>query len=104
MIYEQRTYSVTPAGIRPLLALYEREGLPILQRHLGRLIAFFITETGELNQVTHLWAYQHLNDREERRTALWRDPDWLVYAEKVLPLITRMESRILKPAAFSPLQ
>ena len=104
MIYEQRCYTLTPAGMRPFLALYEREGLPLLRRHLGQLVAFFVTETGELNQVVHLWAYPDLNDRDARRSALWQDPEWLAYADKVLPFIVRMESRLLKPTAFSPLQ
>ncbi len=103
MIYEQRCYTLTPAGMRPFLALYEREGLAMLREHLGRLVAFFTTETGELNQVVHLWAFQDLPDREARRAALWRDPQWLAYADKVLPLIVRMETRLLKPTAFSPL-
>lgn len=104
MIYEQRCYSLSPAGMRPFLALYEREGLAMLREHLGELVAFFVTETGELNQVVHMWRYQDLIDREVRRSALWRDPQWLAYADKVLPFIVRMESRILRPTAFSPLQ
>jgi hypothetical protein len=104
MIYEERCYTLSPAGMRPFLALYEVEGLPMLLSHLGVLVGFFTTETGELNQVVHLWQYQNLADREQRRAGLWRDPLWLAYADKVLPLITRMESRLLRPTAFSPLQ
>ncbi|MDO9404091.1 MAG: NIPSNAP family protein [Polaromonas sp.] len=103
MIYEERCYTLSPVTLRPFLALYEAEGLPMLLRHLGTLVGFFTTETGELNQVVHIWQYQDLADRERRRAGLWQDPTWLAYADKVLPLITRMESRLLRPTSFSPL-
>ena len=38
-----------------------------------------------------------------RLAAIFKDPGWLAFIADVLPLIERMETRILRPAAFSPL-
>lgn len=104
MIYEERAYTLQVAHFREFLELFENEGLALIRGHLGELVGYFTTETGTLNTVVHIWAYADLNDRERRRAALWADPQWQVYAEKVLPWITRMESRLLKPTRFSPWQ
>ncbi|WP_353233706.1 NIPSNAP family protein [Diaphorobacter ruginosibacter] len=104
MILEERCYTLSPQNVRPFLSFYENEGLPMLLKHLGDLKGFFTTETGELNQVVHLWGFADLADREQRRAQLWSDPMWLAYADKVLPLILRMQTRLLRPTAFSPMR
>ena len=104
MIYEERNYSFAPANFRRFLQVFEAEGLALTRAHLGLLVAYFTTETGELNTAVHIWAFEDFADRERRRTALWSDPAWLTYADKVLPWILRMENRLLKPTAFSPLR
>ncbi|MDG2286667.1 MAG: NIPSNAP family protein, partial [Alphaproteobacteria bacterium] len=34
------------------------------------------TDTGQPNEVSHLWAYKDLNDRAKCRAAAAADPDW----------------------------
>ena len=104
MIYEERCYTLQPAHFRRFLAVFEAEGLDMILEHLGQLVGYFATETGTLNTVVHIWAYEDLADREQRRNALWNDPRWQAYAEKVMPWIEHMESRLLKPTRCSPLQ
>jgi len=104
VILEERCYTLHPASLRRFLSLYENEGLSMLLQHLGDLKGFFTTETGELNQVVHLWGFTDLVERERRRANLWSDPTWVSYADKVLPLIVRMETRFLRPTGFSPLR
>lgn len=104
MILEERNYTLGAAHLRAFLAAYEAEGFALQTKHLGRPVGYFTTETGVLNQVVHLWAYEDCEDRRERRAALWSDPDWSAYAERVLPWIERMETRILVPTAFSPMR
>lgn len=104
MVYEERNYSFSPQHFRPFLALFQDEGLPLITGHLGHLVAYFTTETGQLNTAVHIWAFDDLVDRDRRRTALWNDPAWNAFAAKVLPWIVRMDNRLLKPTSFSPLQ
>ncbi len=100
MIVEQRTYTAYPGKWRDYLSLYEREGLGIQKRILGRLVGYYTTDSGELNQIVHLWAYSDMNDRTDRRKALMQDPDFLVYVAKMIPLLQKQESKILIPAPF----
>ena len=65
MIIEQRTYPALPGKWRDYLALYQAEGLAIQHRILGRMVGYYTTETGPLNQIVHLWAYEDLNERAE---------------------------------------
>ena len=39
------------------------------------LIGYFTTEIGTLNQIVHMWGYESMAQRQERRTALYSDPD-----------------------------
>jgi hypothetical protein len=104
MLYEERSYTLKPGAVGTYFKIYEAEGLEVQKRILGNLIGYFQTDFGTLNQVVHIWAYESLDDRARRRAALYKDPAWQSYIPKVLPLIERMENRLLLPAAFSPLK
>src|SRR5579863_9548005 len=98
MIVEQRTYTTHPGKVRDYLSLYETEGLAIQKRILGRLVGYYRSEVGDLNQVVHLWAYFDLVERQQRRATLLADPGFKAYVQKMLPLLVCQESRILVPA------
>jgi hypothetical protein len=100
MFVEERTYTTLPGRWRDYLALYEAEGLAIQRRILGRMVGYYTTEIGELNQIVHLWAYSDLNERAERRARLLEDAGFKGYVHRMLPLLQRQESRILRPAPF----
>ena len=100
MVVEERTYTTYPGKWRQYLSLYEAEGLAIQRRILGRMVGYYHTDIGELNQLVRLWAYQDLNERAERRARLMEDPNFLAYAAKMQPLLQSQNSRILLPAPF----
>jgi hypothetical protein len=100
MLVEQRTYTTHPGKWRTYLALYEAEGLDIQKRILGRLVGYYSADSGTLNQIVHMWAYEDMNERAERRTQLMADPAWLAYVARMMPLLQSQESRILLPAPF----
>ena len=106
MLYEIRTYTFKPLRAAEWLALYKTEALPIQQEYLGELIAFFTTEIGDISQIVHVWAYKSLDDRLERRDRMAADPRWQALGSKVkaLDIFAGMESRIMRPTDFSPLQ
>lgn len=104
VIYEERSYMFLPVHFQPFLALFEKEGLDIMTSYLGGPVGYFTTEIGQLNTAVHLWAYSSFEDRLTRREAMWKDSRWIVYSEKVMPWIVAMESRLLRPTRFSPLQ
>ena len=104
MIYEQRTYTIKPGSTAVYLKNYEELGLDILLECLGTLIGFWYTEHGHINQLVHIWAFESLDDRLARRDRLANHPGWPAYLKANLPLLVDYESRIMRPAPFSPLQ
>ncbi|MDE1168262.1 MAG: NIPSNAP family protein [Pseudomonas sp.] len=106
MFYELRTYTIKPTKLGDWLALYKSDALAVQTEHLGQLIGFFTTEVGAVNQVVHIWAYTSLDDRMARRTSMAADPRWLEFSRKnkELDAVVTLESRLMRPTAFSPLQ
>lgn len=103
MIFEQRTYTVAHGRMDEYLARYERDALPVQLRHLGRLLGFFVSEIGPLNQVVHIWMYDSLADRDSRRQAMDADPAWQAFKEGNRGTFVAQEVKILRPAPFCPI-
>lgn len=104
MIVEERVFNFYPGKVKEYLALYEDEGLPIQSAHLGRLLGYFVTEIGALNQVVALWGYEDMTEREHLRSRLKADAKWQAYLKKIHPLMLSMENRVYIPTSFSPLK
>lgn len=104
VIVEHRTYTLKPLRTGDFLQLYERAALPLQHKYLGRLVGFFVSEVGPLNQVVHLWAFDSLAERERRREQLEQDPAWAVYRDALreLDVIVEQETKMLKSVPFSP--
>ena len=103
MIVEERIYTLHPGKVPAFLAEYQAGPRELQCRTLGRMLGYFTSEFGEQNQIVHLWAYDSLADRAERRARLIAEPEWRAFLDRVLPMILRQESRILTPTAFSPI-
>jgi hypothetical protein len=93
-----------PGKTAAYLSLYQEKGLVAQTHHLGRLVGYFTSDYGVLNQIIHLWAYEDHADRAARRAALFADKRWLDVVEVLYGMIDRMENMILTPADFSPLR
>ena len=104
MLIDLRTYTLHPGRTEEYLDIYEKDGLAVQSGHLGRLIGYFTSEVGHLNQVVHIWAYEDSSDRDQRRAAMWADPRFNDVAKRLYPLIQSQEDKLLKPTRFSPLR
>lgn len=106
MYYEMRTYTLDPLKMADWLALYQSHALAVQREHLGNLVGFFTSEFGEVNQVVHIWGYASLDERSERRAAMAADPRWAQFSRlnRELGAVLRLQSRLLRPTSFSPLQ
>jgi NIPSNAP len=100
MIVEERMYTLYVGKVPEFMEVYERDGLPILKKHLGDMVGFFINEVGPQNLLVHLWAFENFDEREKRRAALVADPGWAPYRAKNQPRILSQETRIMRPPAF----
>src|SRR5258708_35901651 len=79
MIFDQRTYRIKPNPLAKFLETYERLALPLQRKYLGEPYGFFVSHIGPLSRVVHLWQYESLADREQRRDAMEADPEWQAY-------------------------
>ena len=103
MIFEHRTYRVQPGKAPEFLKLYETEGLPIISRY-AKLIGCWTTESGTLNSVLFIWAYDDFGHRSSQRAKLAQDAEWQAFVPKMLPYLVHQESFFLNSAPFSPLK
>ena len=100
MIVEERIYTIKVGKVMEHFKAYEKSGLELQKRILGNMVGYYQSETGTLNQIVHLWAYEDMNDRARRRAELFSNPDWLRYITETGGLVERQENRILMPAPF----
>ena len=102
MIYEHRTYTVAHGLMDEYLLRYETHALPLQQKHLGRLVGFFVTDIGPLNQVIHIWAYDSFEHRAAVRGEAAAKGIWPP-EPNLSDFYRRRDSILCRPAPFSPL-
>ena len=102
MIIDHRVYTIKPNRLSRFLETYERLALPLQRKYLGEPYGFFVSHIGPRNRVVHLWQYESLADREQRRDAMEADLAWQAYRRIALEedTLVDMEDQILKPAPF----
>ena len=103
MFYEIRTYRPKNGVISDYLKVVGEEGIAIQKRHLGNLVGDFSSEIGPINEIVHIWGFSSLDDRQARRARLGADPGWQAFLPKIRDLIVTADTKIMMPAAFSPL-
>lgn len=102
MIHELRTYTIQPARFKDFVALTAKIGIKIRTKY-SKLVGYWTTEIGELNQVVHLWEYENFDHRTRVRAALARDKAWQTkYLARSRSMVQRQESMVLVPADFWP--
>ena len=83
-----------------LLDIYKRLALPVLVRHVGPPLAFYVPSVGRINCLTQLWAYDSLAEYELAQAAVQADPSWQDYLQAAQGLIRHRESRLTRRIAF----
>lgn len=96
-IVDHRVYTIRPRCMAAFLEAFDQLAMPILLRHLGPPLAFYVSSIGPLNQVVHLWGYDSLDDFERRSAARDADPDFAAYLHATRDLVVAQETRIIKP-------
>lgn len=104
MIIDLRTYTLSAGSTAEYLERYEAHALKIQKEILGNLLGYYVSKTGTLNQLVHLWGFADLQDREERRARLWAHKGFSDFAKSIYPLILKQESVLLDPTEFSPVR
>jgi len=100
--YELRFYQLKPGAAKSWLDLFQSK-LPTREKY-SKIVGLWHTESGQPNEVVHLWSYPDLKTRAHVRAQTSQDADWQEYLSKSRPMIEAQESWFLIPAAHSPLQ
>lgn len=103
MIYEKRTYRMHPGKAGEFLKTYEKNGVGIISRY-AKLIGCWTSESGTLNEVVFIWAYEDYGHRQAQRAKLAADSEWQAFVPSILPYLAYQESQFMLPAGFSPLR
>ena len=97
MIIEVRTYQLKPASVAEVEKRFG-EALPAREKY-SKLAAFWHSEVGALNEITHVWPYDSFEQRAEIRAAAVKSGVW---PPPTSEFIVAMQSEIFIPAPFSP--
>ena len=106
MLVDHRTYRFRPGTLPAHLDIYEKHGFAAQTRHLGQPVAYMFAESGELNTLVHVWAYEDAADRARRRAAMQADGEWQAYLKMSGEKGYLIEQRtsLMIPAGFAPIR
>jgi NIPSNAP len=103
-IYEKRTYSITVGQMAEVVRLYSTLGWPALQAggFASKLVGYFVSDTGELHQLVHLWKFDSDDDRRAFWKKLFQDADFMAFAKQLRPLVKTQVNQLLVAAPWGP--
>jgi hypothetical protein len=104
VIYEKRTYSVTVGQMAEVIRLYSTLGWPALEAGgFGKnLVGYFISDTGELHQLVHLWRFDSDEDRRAFWKRLFETAQFMAFAKQLRPLVNTQVNQLLLAAPWGP--
>lgn len=95
MIHELRAYDLVPGKGPAYLELFRKAGVQYVTRHLP-MGGYWMTDSGSLNRIYHLWIYESLDERLACRAGLAGDADWNEgFVPRGFPLIVAQENSLM---------
>jgi len=105
MIYEWRTYEAMP-GKLPALHTHLEVASNLFKKHGLGVLGFWTEEIGTAFQVTYMWIYEDMEDRQKKVTAFAADAAWkqqvATETEKEGPIVARIYNTMLQRTSYSP--
>ena len=99
-IYEMRSYTFLPGAMNGLIESWTK-AIPQREEY-SPMAAGMFTELGGLNKWVHIWPYKSVGDRDRIRAETVKAGIWPPGGE-YRNLMVKQETKIMAPAAFSPL-
>ena len=95
-IYELRTYQVTVWKMKDAADAYIKKGWPALQKggFDKKLVGYFISDTGPLHQIVHLWKFDDDADRRNHWNNLFANDDFMSFASELRPLLISQQNKL----------
>ncbi|KAF3941292.1 hypothetical protein ABW19_dt0201185 [Dactylella cylindrospora] len=102
-IFELRSYTLYPGNLLEW-ETHWRKGLAARQSQGMEGVGAWFTQIGGLNEVHYLWQFGDLKGRQSLREKSWQAEGWADTVHKTIPLIAKMQSRIMLPLPWSPVK
>jgi hypothetical protein len=99
-LYELRTYTLYVGKMAEAVKVYQESGW--FEKVRDKLVGYFQTDVGGLNQLVHLWKFEDDADRRRHWQSLQADPDFQAFGAKIRPLILTQENKLLNAAPWGP--
>ena len=107
MIYELRVYDAMPGRLRALNERFASITLGYFTKHGIKTVGFWTDDVGTSGRLTYILAFEDLAHRARAWEAFASDPERakaFAETEKDGPLVARVENRIMRATAYSPLK
>ncbi len=101
-LYELRTYTLYVGKLGEATPIYRDYGWPALEPHKDKLVGYFLSDAGALNQIVHLWKFDDDADRRRHWATLYADKAFQTFAGKIRPLIMSQQNQLLLAAPWGP--
>jgi len=104
-LYELRTYTFNEGKMNEGVALYKDVGFPAVQKggHDRYLLGYFLSESGSIGQLVHLWKFTDDAERKAHWAAVVADKNFMdTFAAKFRPMLSGQESKLLTAAPWGP--
>ena len=67
-----------------------------------KLVGYFISDTGQLHQIVHLWKFDDDADRRNHWSNLFSNDDFMSFAGELRPLLLSQQNQLLNAAPWGP--
>ena len=104
-VYELRTYTLHVGKMAEAVKLYQELGYPALQKGGldKKLVGYFQSDTGMINQLVHLWKFDDDADRRAHWASVFANKDFVDgFASKLRPLLMSVEVKLMLAAPWGP--
>jgi hypothetical protein len=101
-LYELRTYDLQVGKLAHVKALYQAEGWPALEKYQNKIVGYFVSDVGTLNQLVHLWRFDDDADRRAHWETLFADDVFMSFAKKLRPSVQAQRNQLLTEAPWGP--
>ena len=103
-LYEKRTYQVTTGKMAEVVKLYEEIAWPVLETEgfSKFLVGYFISDTGPLHQLIHIWRFDDDNERRDFWRRLYASENFMRFAVQVRALLKSQEVQLMTNAPWGP--
>ncbi len=102
-LYEKRTYQAVVGKMPELLerekAVWEFLEAKGLSKHLA---CYFVSDTGPLHQLTHIWRFEDDSERRDVWRRLFEDEEFMSIVVQIRSLLISQEVQLLTNVPFGP--